>query len=332
MSSSTASSTRRLNLLVALFVGLPILGVLGLTVLAWLAPHSYLGGPFCDVRWTAGLGSFGLALLALLARSPRWALLAALLGLLHCGPSWMLHLPAGANGDPEPGTELRVAALNVWIGNRNPKPTAAWIQEEKVDVVFLSELSLAIRPELVQRLTEELPYFRLSPSDPDAWNGKTWGRALFSRYPITEWEALDEHGKVLQAQLDLDGTSIQVIGAHANKPSPDYGAPLRDAELERIAAASRNEPSTIVLGDLNASTTTPSFRSLLKDGALRDSRQGFGRQPSWFSTRPVRGVHLAIDHVLVGRDWIVTDRRVGPAVGSDHRGVIAALVRRKGSS
>jgi endonuclease/exonuclease/phosphatase (EEP) superfamily protein YafD len=58
---------------------------------------------------------------------------------------------------------------------------------------------------------------------------------------------------------------------------------------------------------------------------LRDTRAGFGIQASWPTQIPPLGIPL--DHCLVSPELVVLDRRLGPAVGSDHRPVILELAR-----
>jgi endonuclease/exonuclease/phosphatase (EEP) superfamily protein YafD len=81
--------------------------------------------------------------------------------------------------------------------------------------------------------------------------------------------------------------------------------------------------AVIVLGDLNTTSWSPYFRDLLADSGLADTRRGFGVLGSWPDLpSPLR---IPIDHCLVSDKVAVHDRRIGPPVGSDHRGVIVDL-------
>jgi endonuclease/exonuclease/phosphatase (EEP) superfamily protein YafD len=53
---------------------------------------------------------------------------------------------------------------------------------------------------------------------------------------------------------------------------------------------------------------------------LRDSREGFGIQPTWLSNKPL--FMVPIDHVLVSEGINIHKRFTGPDIGSDHRPVI----------
>lgn len=53
---------------------------------------------------------------------------------------------------------------------------------------------------------------------------------------------------------------------------------------------------------------------------LRDSRRGFGVQPTWNARHP--WCMIPIDHCLVSEGASIVDRIVAPDVGSDHRPII----------
>jgi endonuclease/exonuclease/phosphatase (EEP) superfamily protein YafD len=104
--------------------------------------------------------------------------------------------------------------------------------------------------------------------------------------------------------------------------------PLR--ALERFTHLGRSggivAEAAIVLGDLNTSSGSPAFDRLLRDGRVHDTRWGFGRQPTWRTFRPIPGLWVDIDHVLVSARFRVADRRVGRENGSDHLPVAVDLI------
>ncbi|MEW6714582.1 MAG: endonuclease/exonuclease/phosphatase family protein, partial [Nitrospirota bacterium] len=79
----------------------------------------------------------------------------------------------------------------------------------------------------------------------------------------------------------------------------------------------------IVAGDLNSTPLTPMFRKLLKISGIRDSRTGFGWQPSWPTYFPV--FWIPIDHILVSPEVHVHERATGSRIGSDHYPIFAEL-------
>ena len=69
---------------------------------------------------------------------------------------------------------------------------------------------------------------------------------------------------------------------------------------------------------------SPIFSRVLRLGDLRDSREGFGLQPTWSAGLPLLA-RIPIDHVLVGAEVTVMGREVGRAIGSDHLPVLIDL-------
>jgi endonuclease/exonuclease/phosphatase (EEP) superfamily protein YafD len=59
-------------------------------------------------------------------------------------------------------------------------------------------------------------------------------------------------------------------------------------------------------------------------GGLRNSQIGFGLQPT-FPASSIGVLRVPIDHLLHSQDLRVRDRRLGPALGSDHFSLIVDL-------
>ena len=147
-----------------------------------------------------------------------------------------------------------------------------------------------------------------------------FGIALYSRRPITSHrvEHLDDSNvPTIVATIDLDGRSLNVVGTHPLPPMGRRRSELRDRHLQAIGnLIKRLPPPVMVLGDLNTTSWSPHFRDLLEKCDLRDSRCGFGVQPTWPVEQWV--LRIPIDHALVSEDLAVTQRYVGPDIGSDH--------------
>ena len=73
----------------------------------------------------------------------------------------------------------------------------------------------------------------------------------------------------------------------------------------------------LIVGDLNTTSFAPVFGELTEQLNLKDSRQGFGLQPSWPATS-VSPLMITLDHVLVSPEIQVINRKTGNHVGSDH--------------
>jgi endonuclease/exonuclease/phosphatase (EEP) superfamily protein YafD len=123
------------------------------------------------------------------------------------------------------------------------------------------------------------------------------------------------------AEIDLPAGSITVVGTHAVPPASAENTRLRDQHLLQLPEIVRGAISPVLLlGDLNATPWCSIFRNLLRESGLRDSSKGRGVQPTWPTFMPL--CWIPIDHCLYGPGIHVTDKFVGPQVGSDHYPVV----------
>lgn len=283
-----------------------------------------LGAPefVADGRFHLGGVALGLSMLLLLLRTWRSAAVVAVVSLVHLAPAIGLHF---GNDHPGPvGHSLTVGTSNVWCRNHDADALRRVVKEEGVDIIALVEVSPEIQAELSKNPL--LPYQEFVPVT--AAGGRyEFSMGLASRYP---WAHLDrviliEGSKpILRASLDVDGDLINIYVVHA--PPPKLGEGGRRAqylnEFSKRIDASR---PTLLLGDLNATLYAPGLKRLLDHSALRDSREGFGRQPSWAPEGWPIVAGFDIDHILVSRHFWVDDRWVGSDIGSDHRPAFATV-------
>jgi endonuclease/exonuclease/phosphatase family metal-dependent hydrolase len=80
----------------------------------------------------------------------------------------------------------------------------------------------------------------------------------------------------------------------------------------------------IVMGDLNMSMWSPYYRKFIDRAKLRNTRQGFGIQPSWPTNLPL--LQIPIDHCSITSKLKVSNNRIGKDIGSDHYPLIVDLV------
>jgi len=99
----------------------------------------------------------------------------------------------------------------------------------------------------------------------------------------------------------------------------------RNHQLNEIANYIRegSEGYTILAGDLNVTPYSYYFRDLLRGSGLIDSGLGYGWQPTWSIRMP--WFAIPIDHILVSPDIQVTNRAIGPSLGSDHHPVVVSF-------
>ena len=303
-----------------------------------LLPTSEDGTPRSRLLWhtlataslAIGLLFIGAALLLLVTGARRSALCALGLGLVHAAPELALHLPrAGASRDD--AEALRVVTLNLFERNEDVDAVRRLVDAERPDVLALQEVSAP----WLSRLDEfagSLPH-RVVSREEGPRAASTFRLALLSRLPITdERRRRVEHPggrfgrEFLRVTLEHGSGDVPVVVAHPERPGRGDDVERRNRELALVAELAGGHPRAVVVGDLNTTSGSWAFARLLEDGGLRDSRRGFGRQPSWRTWKPIRGIGFAIDHVLVGPRWTVAERRLGAPAGSDHRPVVAVLL------
>ena len=209
---------------------------------------------------------------------------------------------------------LRLLHINVLVSNRHHAAVEQLIREQQPDVVLLQEIN--------QRWMDALRGLQAAyPHGAAVVLSNEYGLALLSRLPLEQADAAQFIAGGLPsiiARLSLGGRRVTLIGTHPHAPTTRWKTRLRDRHLLGLADYVRRLAGpVIVFGDFNTTSWSWIFHRLARDGLLRDSRQGFGLQPTW-PTEWVPLLRVPIDHCLVSRDVLVLNRRVGPAIGSDH--------------
>lgn len=307
--------------------------------LAWLtvAAFTSLSGYLLMARWFWPAEVFchfrphvgGLALVAVLAAAMlrmRWQSLSlGALALISAWPSLALHIPA-ERVQPA-GPPLRIATANLLWGSESSAGLLSWLESEAPDVAFLCEVD-PTRAVQIEALRERYPHQLFCPPR-EEWHASTFGRAMISRFPLSE-VAVRSPGSILDVTVVHAGRTLRVLGAHTPRPGRAWRTKSRNAVLGMLADLARQGSAVAVLGDLNVTEGSPSFARLLESGGLADSRAGRGPMGTWSVPMPGARwdlpVRLPLDHVLVGSSLAVVDRRIGPDIGSDHLPVAADIV------
>ncbi|MBI3996411.1 MAG: endonuclease/exonuclease/phosphatase family protein [Candidatus Omnitrophica bacterium] len=294
-------------------------GIAGLaslaTVMGLLARWSWLcelASHFC-VQYVWILSLSGIALL-ILRQVPEglFAISMALLNLLAITP---LHRRAPTR---KAARTYRALMANVLSGNQAHDKVHRLLRETQPDVVVLVEINERWL-EALQPLTDTYTFTNhvLLPGG--------FGIVLLSRVPVerTQIVRLRATGlPLLVVGLMLQDQRVTIIGTHPVAPTNPFRTKHRNQHLADLAefVLVQNRP-TMVLGDLNTTSWSPGFQHLMRRARLRDSRVGFGVQPSWPSMAP-SPLRIPIDHCLVSHHIIVHQRRIGPHIGSDHYPII----------
>jgi endonuclease/exonuclease/phosphatase (EEP) superfamily protein YafD len=216
------------------------------------------------------------------------------------------------------GRSYRVLLCNVLQDNRQYDRVLALVQAANADFVVLLEVGEAWM-EALQPLLADYPHYIN-----EFWGEENYDLALFSRLPMTwaETRYFDANQvPSLVARFSLDGQPLTLVATHPAPPKSRRQARYRDEQMAAIARFVRQQTGAVmVAGDLNMTSWAPAFQKFTCASGLRDSRPGFGVQPTWQAGLPFP--LIPIDHILISSEIAPHRRVVGPYVGSDHHPVI----------
>jgi endonuclease/exonuclease/phosphatase (EEP) superfamily protein YafD len=153
------------------------------------------------------------------------------------------------------------------------------------------------------------------------------GLILLSKFPILNHKIteLSEFGNAfVEAELIIREERVLFYGAHFPRPGYRHGYQGRSMQFLKLAHQIRRKSMpSMIAGDFNATPFSPVFQKFLLVSGLKDTRKGFGWQPTWPVYFP--GLWIPIDHILVSPEIRVIGRSTGSHIGSDHYPVIAEL-------
>lgn len=303
-------------------------------VLIALVSLAAFGGAW--VWWLDVLANFRaqyvvvLAVLGLVIATSRWRRIGlAILGVALVNLFFVAPLYVGSPGESMAGApDMRVMSFNLLSTNESYNEVIEYIEATEPDLVLLHESSrpweVAIGSsgldyEIIRGRSENLIFGTLVLAR-EAIEAVSYGfaegegRAIAVVYQPTDWPV-----------------PVRILSTHPLAPTSAERAGLRDAQLAFAAEwAAGQDGAYLVVGDLNASPWSSPFRGLVSEGGLRNSQIGFGLQPS-FSANSAMVLRVPIDHLLHSDELRVRDRRLGPALGSDHFPLVVDLEHAPGT-
>lgn len=213
-----------------------------------------------------------------------------------------------------------VLTLNVLQSNREYQRTADLIRGVDPDIVLLTETDQAWANALAPILAEY-------SGRVDRPISNTYGMMFATRLPMknaTIQDLAQKDTPSVFATLTANGREFRVIGLHPHPPRPGQDTEERDAEIVLAARQARElKIPVLAIGDFNDVAWSDTTRLFLDVGSFLDPRIGRGT----YATFPADKTWLGwpLDHLFTTEEFLLDDMRVGPAVGSDHRPVIAQL-------
>ena len=298
---------------------------------AWVLAASFV--PWALVGYSVALVLFALVLW----RQPWGKVRMSLIGALFlCAVGLGLHawwLAPSYLGEHAPGQpNLTVLEFNMLKGRADPGDTAAMIRRSRPDLMVLTEVT----PEALVELQDEGV---VGPGSPlphlagEALPGAS-GVLVASRSPLSVERTLALTHPAYVVRVEA-AKPYDVFAVHTAQPAIDFDA-WREDHAILVREERRMQGPHLVVGDLNATLDHHSIREMMGDG-MNDAAQvaNSGWQPTWPSPEKVRvkGIPtpfglFAIDHVLMSAEFSASSTSAPAVRDSDHRALVARLVRR----
>ena len=269
----------------------------------------------------------GLAVaVGLLALARSWGLaLGAFIGL---AVNFVLVLPLYL-GSPAPAAAdsptLKILLFNVTADNERTDEVIELFEESDADLIFIFEGSQRWE-DAINR--SDLSY-ELSPGLHTAFS---FANAILVRQGLEVELRTVRVGpntpRARELDMVLGQVPIRILAVHPPSPTSGRKVASRDEQLAGVAewAAEQDRP-VVVVGDLNASPWSSSYRPLAESDLI-NSLEGFGVQASWPAALGPFGV--PIDQLLHSAELTTVQREIGPSLGSEHRSVFITLARAAG--
>lgn len=229
---------------------------------------------------------------------------------------------SSAQASPEQRDTFTVYSANIQKTNRDFSRIVSGLKKTDADILLILEVT----EESIEPLREVISAYPHHIEDLNIGESRT-GAVLMSKFPILENEIIkySQYGNMLvRAMIEINDRKVMFYGAHLPRPDFAKAYSFRSAQALSLAnQISRQTVPVILAGDFNASPYSPLFKEILQTSGLKDSRKGFGWQPSWPTYLPF--LWIPIDHILVSPEFRVNTRATGSHIGSDHYPVYAEL-------
>lgn len=303
-------------------------------VVVAMPSRPYLLDVVCHFGPQVGAALLAIAALFAVARCRRFALSAALAGVVTIG--------LAAREWTTPGGAARAGERVLRVAHYNSKGDesgafVAWLREQDADLVCLVESSpslLAANPWIEQRYP-----FRVEPQP-----GLMWQMLLLSKEPFEAARLVQGEAERVNWQSFLARRSVVVRpegrapflfgGTHPASPrtKETWRSSVRqcegDGEIVREWLVKRPMPA-IISGDFNSSPCGAAHRAFRASSGLTGWAPLFGGG-TWHS-KAGRWLAIPIDTVFTGGGARVISARVGPRFASDHRPVVWDVAVREGA-
>jgi len=284
------------------------------TIAGLLGRFNWLLELFTQLKLPLTTCFLGYAIYKVVCRKYKTAVLALLPLLINVLPPLLLLLPQEVQPAPAHPTQIRILQANILSSNNDSESLLKLIEESNPDVVVLQETNRRWLKEL-KVLKKRYPVNAAFPREDN------FGAAIYCRHTNATAQIifLNDPDKLpmTRVTLSLCNKTITISGVH---PLAPLGADLwkwrNRYTVELAGEVAEVKGAQIVTGDFNNTPWTKYYKQFIDISGLLDSSQGRGSLATWPTHQAL--VRIPLDHCFHSQDVIISSRRRGPPIGSDH--------------
>lgn len=214
------------------------------------------------------------------------------------------------------GRTVSILTSNVLTPNRRADKLLQLVAQYRPHIILTLETDQWWEQQLAP-LEQDYGWFVKIPLD------NLYGMHLYSRLPLRNAQVLYRvRGDIpsIEAEVQLpSGEWIHIYCLHPMPPSPTESdtSTERDGELLLVGKAiAEKQHSCLVFGDLNDVAWSDTSRLFQRISGLLDPRVGRGLYNTFHAD--YRLLRWPLDHIFHSSDFLVSDLKVLPHIGSDH--------------
>ncbi len=244
-----------------------------------------------------------------------------LFSLILSGLSLLPYLPTTAETSTKSDQQLSVMQANVFKFNSDHKAFLTQIQQHDPDIIAVAEATPKWRDAL-HELKKNWPH------QIDKAKLGSHGMMIFSKLPLsqidTKYLGRDDIPTIF-FRITWKDQQIHFISLHPLPPVCWKCFSIRDNNFFDIADIAQTMPAdtpTIVLGDMNTTMFSPSYKTFMHRTNLENARLGQGLYPTWPAALPFF-LRIPIDHILHSKNLDLLHFSALPTNNSDHLTTLA---------
>lgn len=215
---------------------------------------------------------------------------------------------------------LRIGFFNKKFDNVAYQKISSKIVELRLDAIAFSEIS----SDQYKQMTDVLKYPYSFYTNCRCKGSVDSELAIFSKYNLGSMLNSGVYGTpVIETDLLVGMNFLRLVVVHPASPISSGAFEKRNMSLEQLAenANTWNRGNYVVMGDMNTSQWSASYRNFLKKSGLSGVSKGYGSDQTWGP----KIVGPQIDHIFISNDIVQNKFGIEEGLGSDHNLIWAEI-------